>query len=144
MFTPGTKISEARQITPTTVGLGTVLTDKDGDVWMVYSFYDQMGIALASFEIQVMSSECVLRKYGPLTVQWHPSAADQLVELEDEKETITGTEITLARNARLRAQVQRLGAENEVLRRDNEKMRHTLSAVAENIQDITSDIEAAL
>lgn len=58
--------------------LGSVLTDKVGDVWMVdtHDAHNAGVTWLLSPETIGMNSEVVLHKYGPLKLQWFPAKKD--------------------------------------------------------------------
>ena len=61
-----TTVSELRGLP-----IGTVLTDRMSDVWMIDTYIGS-SVKLCAPECASMLAEYVLRKWSPLTVQWRP------------------------------------------------------------------------
>ena len=61
-----TTVSELRELP-----IGTVLTDRMSDVWMIDTYIGS-SVKLCAPECASMLAEYVLRKWSPLTVQWRP------------------------------------------------------------------------
>ncbi|MGC4151526.1 MAG: hypothetical protein QM628_00410 [Propionicimonas sp.] len=73
--------------------LGTVFTDRDDDIWMISYFAGTPDVRLTSPETAELPVRAVLKKWGPLTLQWRPDqppATDEPATVKPSVEEVKG------------------------------------------------------